>query len=292
MAWARAISTDCMYITRRSAIHVPFTLHTNAKMAEECALLDSGATHNFIDKRMVKRLGIGTKPLLTPRSIINVDRTGNREGMLTKYADLLVSHQNVDEVQRFFITNLGEDRAIFGFPWLQTFSPSIDWRRAKITGKTVVKTTNKPPPHWAQVLQIVFVARCIAKKEGLQQGEEVHIRINRTNVTQQWAEKLLKDKKDKLMTETTIPAQYMEYADVFSKSTARQFPPHREDDHAINFKPNTPDTFSCKIYPISLKETEFLREWVSKNLDKHFIRESKSPFALPTFLIKKKNGDY
>jgi predicted aspartyl protease len=98
-----------MYVTRRSAIHVPFTLHTNAKTAEERALLDSGATHNFIDKRMAKRLGIGTKPLAKPRSIINVDGTGNREGTLTRYADLLVSHQNTNEVQRFFITNLGED---------------------------------------------------------------------------------------------------------------------------------------------------------------------------------------
>ena len=66
-----------MYITRKSAIHVPFTLHTNAKMAEECALLDSGTTHNFIDKQMAKRIGIGIKLLARPRSIINVDGTGN-----------------------------------------------------------------------------------------------------------------------------------------------------------------------------------------------------------------------
>jgi hypothetical protein len=31
---------------------------------------------------------------------------------------------------------------------------------------------------------------------------------------------------------------------------------------------------------------------VDENLQKHFIRESKSPFASPTFLIKKKNGDF
>ena len=281
-----------MYITRKSAIHVPFTLHTNAKTAEERALLDSGATHNFIDKRMAKRLGIGTRPLTKPRSIINVDGTGNREGTLTKYADLSVSHQGITEVQRFFITNLGEDRAIFGFPWLQTFSPDIDWRQAKINGKTTVKTTRERPPHWAQISQIILIARCIAKKEQLGQGEEIHVRINKTNVAQQWAEKLLNDKKGELMTEATIPAQYAEYSDVFSESTARRFPPQREDDHAINFKPNAPDTFSCKIYPISFKETEFLREWVSDNLEKDFIRESKSPFASPMFLIKKKNGDY
>ena len=50
MAWVRAININCMYITRKNAIHVPFFLQTRAKMAEEKALLDSGATHNFIDK--------------------------------------------------------------------------------------------------------------------------------------------------------------------------------------------------------------------------------------------------
>ena len=50
MAWARALSTKRMYVTRKNAIHVPFLLHTSSKTAEEKALLDSGATHNFINK--------------------------------------------------------------------------------------------------------------------------------------------------------------------------------------------------------------------------------------------------
>jgi hypothetical protein len=60
----------------------------------------------------------------------------------------------------------------------------------------------------------------------------------------------------------------------------------------LTSKPDAPTMFTCKIYPVSAKETEFLRTWVDDNLQKHFIRESKSPFASPTFLIKKKNGDF
>ena len=48
--------------------------------------------------------------------------------------------------------------------------------------------------------------------------------------------------------------------------------------------------FSCKIYPISTQETEFLQGWVDENLEKCFKKESKSLYALPTFLIKKKNS--
>jgi len=111
-------------------------------------------------------------------------------------------------------------------------------------------------------------------------------------MAQQWAEKLLVRRKDDLVTEANIPSQYEEFSDVFSEAAARRFPPAREDDHAIDFKPGAPDTFSCKIYPISTRETEFLREWINENLEKQFIRESKSPYASPTFLIKKKNGDF
>ncbi len=99
--------------------------------------------------------------------------------------------------------------------------------------------------------------------------------------------------KDKeVMTASTIPKQYKEYEEVFSEEAAHHFPPIREDDHAINFKEGMPDTFSCKIYPISTPETNFLRDWIDENLQKNFICESKSPYASPTFLIKKKNGDY
>ena len=111
-------------------------------------------------------------------------------------------------------------------------------------------------------------------------------------MAQQWAEKLLSQRKGDLVTEVNIPTQYTEFSDVFSESAVRRFPPAREDDHAIEFKLNVPNTFSCKIYPISHRETEFLRGWINKNLGKRFIRGSKSPYASPTFLIKKKNGDF
>ena len=53
-----------------------------------------------------------------------------------------------------------------------------------------------------------------------------------------------------------------------------------------------PDMFTCKIYPVSQRETDFLRKWINMNLEKCFIHESKSLYASLTFLIKKKNGDF
>jgi hypothetical protein len=164
-----------MYITKRNAIHVPFSLRSNAKKAEEHALLDSGATHNFMDSRMAKRLGIGTKALTRPRSIINVDGTGNQAGTLTRYTDLSISYQGVTKVQCFFIINLGEDRAIFSFPWFQTFNPKVDWKRAKIEGSAMIKTTRERPPQWTQISRMALMARRIANTRQLEDGDEIHM---------------------------------------------------------------------------------------------------------------------
>ncbi len=35
-------------------------------------------------------------------------------------------------VTRFYETSLGEDQVIFGYPWLRTFNPQVDWREGKV----------------------------------------------------------------------------------------------------------------------------------------------------------------
>jgi hypothetical protein len=138
-----------MYISKKNAIHVPFSLTTQSKTAEtEEALLDSGITHNFIDKRMARRLKLGSKVLENPQTIRNADGTVNLSGSLTRFTDLEVYFEGATEVQRFYITNLGEDRAIFGFPWLRTFQPEVDWWNAQINGKAELYTTDQEPPGW------------------------------------------------------------------------------------------------------------------------------------------------
>src|SRR6266550_2854660 len=203
---------------------MPFECHTNNRTAEGVALIDSGATHNFMDRRMVKRLQIGTKELAIPRSIRNVDRTNNKDETLTRYTDLQVTVNKQTQVQRFYITDLAEDRALFGFPWLWEFNPQIDWKEKEISKtKVTIRTTNLEPLEWAQISRILLKGQLLAKKAQNDQGDEVHIIINKTNLAQQWAEMAHNGKET--MTASTIPEQYKEYAEVFSKEAARCFPP-------------------------------------------------------------------
>jgi len=113
---------------------MPFDLYSANGRKEECALVDSGATANFIDYKTVKRLGLGSKKLEQSRTVKNIDGTLNVAGHITHACDLLVSHGRKQERTRFFVTNLGGDRFIFGYPWLAKFNPEINWPEATVNG--------------------------------------------------------------------------------------------------------------------------------------------------------------
>ena len=87
MAPGQASQIHTMYVSEtRNCINVSFTFN-DTKVAEH-ALLDSGATDNFIDQRTAKHLNIPTRHLKRPRILYNVDKTENRSGRITHYIDL------------------------------------------------------------------------------------------------------------------------------------------------------------------------------------------------------------
>jgi hypothetical protein len=59
-------------------------------MADKQALVDSGATDNFMHPNFAKRMGLGMRELSTPKKIFNIDNTTNKSGMITHYLNLNV----------------------------------------------------------------------------------------------------------------------------------------------------------------------------------------------------------
>ena len=101
------------------------------------ALLDCGATHNFIDPHTVKSLGIGIKELHTPLTVNNVDGTVNHNGTITHFCNLWAQQDSKTEKLGFYVANLGHDRIILGCPWFRLFNPEFDWSRNTLKGDTV-----------------------------------------------------------------------------------------------------------------------------------------------------------
>jgi hypothetical protein len=59
-----------------------------AKRAKIVALIDSGATENFLNLSYAKWLRLPIKALKNPRKLYNVDGTENKAGELQHYMDL------------------------------------------------------------------------------------------------------------------------------------------------------------------------------------------------------------
>ena len=86
-----------------------------------------------------------------------------------------------------------------------------------------------------------------------------------------------------------VPPELHEYLDVFDKEKAKRFPKSQPWDHAIKLKDDFMPS-DCKVYPLTLPETEEMNKFINENLAKGYIRPSKSPMASPFFFIDKKDS--
>ena len=87
-----------------------------------------------------------------------------------------------------------------------------------------------------------------------------------------------------------VPAEYQQFAKVFSEEESKRYPPKRAWDHAIKFKKDTPEAVDCKVYPMNWIEDEAVQKFLHDELEKGYIRESKSPYVSSFFFVCKKDG--
>ena len=74
--------------------------------AAETALVDSGATENFLDHDTAKCLGITPKELPIPRIMNNVDRTTNQTRLVKHFYDFRLKMGEQETIQRFYVKAL------------------------------------------------------------------------------------------------------------------------------------------------------------------------------------------
>jgi len=101
-------------------------------VARDKALLDSGATKNFLDLKAWKELRIGHFQMDKPIPVRNIDRTNNSVGYIKNFCYLKIKIRNPERRMKFFLTNLGNDQFILGYPFLKEFNPKINWEKAQL----------------------------------------------------------------------------------------------------------------------------------------------------------------
>jgi len=76
-----------------------------------------------------KYLQLPIKQLEEPQNLFNVDGTTNKSGSLQFYTDLQVQTGVQRTNLRFFLMDLGDNKAILGYPWFAAVQPRIDWKK-------------------------------------------------------------------------------------------------------------------------------------------------------------------
>jgi hypothetical protein len=87
-----------------------------------------------------------------------------------------------------------------------------------------------------------------------------------------------------------VPPHYHKWSKVFSETESNRLPKHQPWDLTINFIEGAPKIMDCKIYPLTLDEQGKMWEYIHGELEKQFIRHSKSPITSPPFFVRKKDG--
>jgi transposase InsO family protein/predicted aspartyl protease len=90
----------------------------------------------------------------------------------------------------------------------------------------------------------------------------------------------------------TLPSEYAEYADVFSREASNVLPPHRAYDHKIHIE-DPKGAGALGYSPLrshSTHELQVMKRFLEENLQSGLIEPSQAPFASPVLFVKKPHG--
>jgi hypothetical protein len=171
-----------------------------------------------------------------------------------------------------------------GFPFLRKFNPVIDWKNGILKeGRVTIQSVM-----FKHIDKITSLLQRKALKQigPLKEDEAVYIR--KINFAQQMAKEYKAKHGEE---EDSIPEDFRKYEKVFSEKESRRFPPDRHPNYRIEFTDDAPEHLNCKVYPLTKKETETLKQYIAEELDKGFIEPSTSPFTSPIFFRDKKDSN-
>jgi len=234
-----------------------------------------------------------------------VDGTENKKGLIKSYVDLEFRLDDRKFNERFYVTGLGKQKVILGFPWLHKHNPIIDWKKGEITWKPFKidwrrlfekgkKIREMQQPKVEEVDdEDERKNRTTTPME--EDGETILIElleetawINKTNIATELAIEENSKKAEKT-DEELVPEEYHDYLDIFSEEKAHRFPEPRSWDHKIEMKEGF-EPKSFKNYNLTPAEQLELDKFLKENLEKGYIRPSQSPMASPFFFVSKKDG--
>jgi hypothetical protein len=255
-AMIRVVFNADAFVPKQQSVKATVKLRTKDKKGQVKALIDSGATDNFIAPTLARRYKFPTYKLGQPRTIHNVDGTQNSLRNITEATDLEVYYGPIMKKETFFIINLGGDEMLLGYPFLSNTNPPINWKTSTFYGNVTIAT--KDAHLWTPERQLQLLKEIKPEMYETEKHDPHFIPSNKRG-TILYPKKYLRktttatdlaiearDKKEQTWQEI-VPKPYHAYGKVFNEIKAMHFPKSRPWDHAIEFTEDIPKTIDCKL---------------------------------------------
>ncbi|XP_070002194.1 uncharacterized protein [Nicotiana sylvestris] len=266
-----AITKQAIQPTDNGNQYVDITI--NNKPAH--AMVDTGATHNFVIEAAAKRLELKLAPTNSRVKTVNAE-IQNARGVANGIGVKLGTWKGMTN---FTITAMDIFDIILGQEFFRHCHILIDPYHQRLLvmereGACMVPTVTMPHGQIQAQLSAMQVVK------GIKKGEPTFVATiasleedkNFQEIVPPCIEKLLKENKD-----------------VMPEELPKHFPPRREVDHKIELDPGAkPPAFAP--YRMAPPELEELKKQLKELLDAGHICPLKAPFGAPVLFPKKKDG--
>ncbi|XP_057429344.1 uncharacterized protein LOC130722592 [Lotus japonicus] len=245
-------------------------------------LVDSGATHNFISKRVVETMGWATQATPTMRILLGDGSKTTASGKCEQVSLEIANYKTTVEAILFDLDGID---LVLGIAWLVTLGDMlINW------GKQTVRFQQEGRWFHFQgqggsrddhgALQS-FLHQDIRTPEGYFMSSVLESQISKSqnrNVEQ------LTEKQSQQLT-----SLLEKFVDVFT--APRGLPPKRQREHQINLVAGH-GPVNVRPYRYSHHHKDEIEKQVQELLQQGIIRHSQSAFSSPVILVKKKDGSW
>ena len=146
-------------------LHLPISLHGIKQTVDTTALIDSGATGNFIDPRLLPKGTFKLLPCVNPILAYNEDGTPNTEGTIHWTSVISFSSKPFSDMVKFMVIRLSCPQVILGMPWLQKCNPIIDWNKFSIDfSPRVERSLHEYPPLEESINKVTISTELVQAK--------------------------------------------------------------------------------------------------------------------------------
>ena len=205
--------------TSNRTMRLPIKLQGLKQTVDTTALINSGATGNFLDPRLLPKGTFKLTRVANPITAYNIDGTPNNKGTIKWITTASFSTGTFHDTIRFMIVHLSRPQIILSMPWLQKWNPKINWKTFSLK---LGNTDDLSPNIDFEIATLVSRSNPQGVERTLREhppsNGSIEEQIDKLTISMEIAQA-------EQPKEVLIPEFCKDFADVFSEKTYEQLPP-------------------------------------------------------------------